>query len=148
MARRTDVKMYLQMPLNYKPTSVTQITPTYYLEVLCRLWRILKSSTDSWLMSSGHHDATGAVILNGNVADFFRTTVGVGHTTRMSIISSRLFNIGLFLENIMQKISFKFGTAMQCPSDGNCFATCGSSNFRNRPTLKMTVPLPTEICHH
>ena len=51
---------------------------------------------------------------NGNVRDFFRTTVGMRQGCTLSLV---LFN--LFLEKIMQKT-----LSSQHPSENDCFAAC------------------------
>ena len=61
-------------------------------------------------------EATDAVVLNGNVGDFFRTTAGVRQGCKY--LKYLLFNV--FLQKIMQK-----ALTPENPSEDDRLATCG-----------------------
>ena len=86
------------------------------------LWRVLKQyNIDNRLIeviSSLCDEATSAVLLNGNIGDVFRTTIGVRERCPLSHVV-----VNIFLENLMQKKLTPH--CRQCPSEDYCFAACG-----------------------
>ena len=87
-----------------------------YKKAFDRVWRVLKEyNIDDRLVEvirSSYDEATGAVLLNESVGEFFRTTLGVQQGCPLSSV---LFNI--FLAKIMQK-----ALTHQHLSENDCFA--------------------------